>query len=417
MNKILKNKLGMDFPSILNDIPENEYLVEGAELKCSCGTETSLLKVPNSQSVLLKGAAKINCKDCRKEENIQSFGNCTNVFNQKCQELMDLEDKWVNLLIGNTKIEQVNGEDAVILWSVLMCNRGGIIIPQNSGQNLLMYTKDGKIIYNWNRIKKLFEKDSSLITEKELRYLVEVAESLSESEDMVEFIKSGYTKEIYDSYFRISDVFNAVIKAAQYETIIKGVTGNLSEEEYIKQIMKYEVMKESTKHGIWRFEDQKEQKNIITAMQNFRFEKGDDSFKYPSWIWKTQDFSYMPDIYHFFRVEEIVRYQGKGTEILVIEGITARNDIEDINDNLKTVVSNFLENALYVYGLGKSKPIIQILVPTATSLPDLEDKGEYDYKAFIVDFDLHEIQIEIPEECGIEKELKNKHINYLFHYF
>ena len=277
MNKILKNKLGMDFPSILNDIPENEYLVEGAELKCSCGTETSLLKVPNSQSVLLKGAAKINCKDCRKEENIQSFGNCTNVFNQKCQELMDLEDKWVNLLIGNTKIEQVNGEDAVILWSVLMCNRGGIIIPQNSGQNLLMYTKDGKIIYNWNRIKKLFEKDSSLITEKELRYLVEVAESLSESEDMVEFIKSGYTKEIYDSYFRISDVFNAVIKAAQYETIIKGVTGNLSEEEYIKQIMKYEVMKESTKHGIWRFEDQKEQKNIITAMQNFRFEKGDDS--------------------------------------------------------------------------------------------------------------------------------------------
>ena len=116
----------------------------------------------------------------------------------------------------------------------------------------------------------------------------------------------------------------------------------------------------------------------------------------------------MPDIYHFFRVEEIVRYQGKGTEILVIEGITARNDIEDINDNLKTVVSNFLENALYVYGLGKSKPIIQILVPTATSLPDLEDKGEYDYKAFIVDFDLHEIQIEIPEECGIEKELKNK---------
>lgn len=423
------------------DIQENEYLVEGAELKCDGGTKTSLLKVSNSQNVLLKGPVKINCKDCKKEKNIQSFGKCTKVFNKECQELMDLQDKWNNLLIGDTKIEQVNGEDAVILHSLLLCNRGGIIIPQDSGQNLLMYTKNGKIIYNWDKIKKLFEKDPSLVTEKEFCYLVEVAKSLSESEDMVEFINCSYTKrwEYSEYWIEPSDTFHTVIEAAEYETIIKGITANISEEEYIKQIMKYEIIKETAtmkydyelvlqNNEKYDSEKMKTGIELWEAMQNFRFKVDDyESFKYPSWILQEQSFSYWPKIYQPYRDSKIVRYQGKGAQVSIIEGLTERNNISDINNNLQTIASNFVQNALYVYGLGDKKPIIQILIPTAASaMLDVKSEEEYDDAAFISEFNLHDIQIEkvtevkeskdkvFPSDKTIEKvEEKNNIINQI----
>lgn len=51
------------------------YLVEGARLRCLCGSKYGRLKVTD-HGYYADGKRKANCKDCLPDVNIPDFGMC-----------------------------------------------------------------------------------------------------------------------------------------------------------------------------------------------------------------------------------------------------------------------------------------------------------------------------------------------------
>lgn len=64
------------------------YLVEGAKLRCICGSECSSLKVPEAHGYIADNKKKATCKDCIAEYNISHFGQCA--LNQEGKLAKDL---------------------------------------------------------------------------------------------------------------------------------------------------------------------------------------------------------------------------------------------------------------------------------------------------------------------------------------
>lgn len=112
-----------------------EYLVEGAKLVCIQGGKFSLLKIPNGHGYVSGGKRKANCKDCKACVNIDDFGECKkNETTHLCKGYMELAEKWENVGGFLSKVEKIDGEEAITMDSVLICKRGGIIMPITSGQ-------------------------------------------------------------------------------------------------------------------------------------------------------------------------------------------------------------------------------------------------------------------------------------------
>lgn len=112
-----------------------EYLVEGAKLCCVNGSEITQLAVPSGHGYTSGGKKKANCKDCKQSENIPYFGKCRkNEETHQCEGFMELMDHWEETAVSSTKAEDVSGELAISMSSVLICKKGGIIIPVTSGQ-------------------------------------------------------------------------------------------------------------------------------------------------------------------------------------------------------------------------------------------------------------------------------------------
>lgn len=109
------------------------YLVEGARLKCLNGDKSSTLKVTD-HGYYADGKKKANCKDCLADVNISDFGTCKkNKEGKVCKGFMKLSDSWIDT--GNSSnLERVGGSAALTMDSVLLCNRGGLIVPETSGQ-------------------------------------------------------------------------------------------------------------------------------------------------------------------------------------------------------------------------------------------------------------------------------------------
>jgi len=112
-----------------------EYLVEGAKLFCVNGSKITLLQIPDGHSYTSGGRKKANCRDCKACANIESFGDChKNDDTHQCEGFMDLDEKWENTSVSGAKAELVCGEEAITMSSVLLCKKGGIVIPVTSGQ-------------------------------------------------------------------------------------------------------------------------------------------------------------------------------------------------------------------------------------------------------------------------------------------
>lgn len=112
-----------------------EYLVEGAVLMCVNGGECGMLKIPAGHGYTSGGKKKANCTDCIACENIPYFGSCRkNEKDHQCEGFMKLADKWESMAVSVTKPEKVDGEDALTMDSILLCKKGGIIMPLTSGQ-------------------------------------------------------------------------------------------------------------------------------------------------------------------------------------------------------------------------------------------------------------------------------------------
>ncbi|MGL5437592.1 MAG: RHS repeat-associated core domain-containing protein [Lachnospiraceae bacterium] len=132
-------KIGAELIKVAGDcqkyVDSKEYLVEGAKLVCVHGNKITVLQVPENHNYTSGGRKKANCKDCKACENIEYFGNCRkNEDTNLCEGFMSLEEQWENTAISGTMAEQVSGEEAITMSSVLLCKKGGIIIPVTSGQ-------------------------------------------------------------------------------------------------------------------------------------------------------------------------------------------------------------------------------------------------------------------------------------------
>lgn len=150
-----KLNLGFGLGNIFNQDKKStdstQYLVEGAKLMCVNGSCITQLKLPENHNYTSGGKQKANCKDCKACVNIPYFGECKkNQDTHQCEGFMDLVEKWENTTVSATKAEMVGGEDAISMSSVLMCKKGGIIIPVTSGQGY-----DGAI--NWAAFLKRYQ--------------------------------------------------------------------------------------------------------------------------------------------------------------------------------------------------------------------------------------------------------------------
>lgn len=107
------------------------YVVDGAKLKCSCGTITSNLKVAINHNASIEGKLQANIKDSRPNVNIKSFGPCGNRPKRKPCDLK-ITGQWSS---GKTDVK-VGGAPALLKSSKLRCNRGGTISIVDPGQKL-----------------------------------------------------------------------------------------------------------------------------------------------------------------------------------------------------------------------------------------------------------------------------------------
>ena len=111
------------------------YLVEGAMLRCRYGSSSGVLQIPNGHGYTANGLKKANCKDCKPNENIPSFGLCrANGAGKDCREHRILADKWSNSGGSSWSLEELLGHAALTMDSFLVCMQGGIIVPESSGQ-------------------------------------------------------------------------------------------------------------------------------------------------------------------------------------------------------------------------------------------------------------------------------------------
>ena len=112
-----------------------EHLVAGAKLMCIHGSKHTLLELPVGHGYTSGGRQKANCLDCIRGKNIQPFGICTREGkHQPCEGQMLLESRWQSMSIPAARPELVNGYPALTMDSVLLCRRGGLIMPLTSGQ-------------------------------------------------------------------------------------------------------------------------------------------------------------------------------------------------------------------------------------------------------------------------------------------
>lgn len=111
------------------------YLVTGAKLRCMWGSTPGTLVISEGHNVIASGRPKANYSDSRKGENIPDFGICgISSCGRTCKECMSLADKWINTSGSSWKLEKLNGDTALTMDSILLCRKGGVIVPETSGQ-------------------------------------------------------------------------------------------------------------------------------------------------------------------------------------------------------------------------------------------------------------------------------------------
>ncbi|MDR1548579.1 MAG: DUF4280 domain-containing protein [Hungatella sp.] len=102
---------------------------EGAILRCSMGTATSELKVPQGHGASLQGKNQATIADHVGNVNIMPFGMCTKTNPPTpCNPATAL--KWIN----GKKDYQLKGEMALLNTCIVSCVQGGIIKIEQSGQ-------------------------------------------------------------------------------------------------------------------------------------------------------------------------------------------------------------------------------------------------------------------------------------------
>ncbi|WP_413773645.1 DUF4280 domain-containing protein [Paenibacillus campinasensis] len=125
---------------------EASYVVAGAILSCSCGTQLTRLKLPYSHGVYVKEKPQMNIDDYVPNVNIINFGNCTNQLNpavqngqfdtegvQKAPCVPVITGPWIN---GKSDV-LIEGSPALLSTCTNTCiYAGSLIVIEDDGQNL-----------------------------------------------------------------------------------------------------------------------------------------------------------------------------------------------------------------------------------------------------------------------------------------
>ncbi len=125
---------------------KQSYVVAGAILSCSCGTQPTRLELPLSHGVSIKGKAQANVEDYVSGRNIVSFGNCSSVQNPAVQSSTMVDSYGVKKSpcvpvltmpwIGGKEDVQIEGRSALLSGCRHQCLYGGSIRIEDDGQNL-----------------------------------------------------------------------------------------------------------------------------------------------------------------------------------------------------------------------------------------------------------------------------------------
>ena len=113
-----------------------EYVVRGAEVSCSYGSNTCVLNLKDDHGVHTSDERPLITENDSTTDNIKSFGMCNKNRSKPCKCDPKLGKWWVTDN-SNMKIfdNAVGGErDAVTEDSIAACNKGGIVSFKTSGQ-------------------------------------------------------------------------------------------------------------------------------------------------------------------------------------------------------------------------------------------------------------------------------------------
>ena len=106
--------------------PTASPIVDGVILECSCGTSPTPLKVTSQSNLSMRGKFTATEKDCKAHENIEPFGNCTNIpFTPTCP--LAIIGKWEN----TSKTFTIKDAPVLLDCSSMKCTIGGEIKPTN----------------------------------------------------------------------------------------------------------------------------------------------------------------------------------------------------------------------------------------------------------------------------------------------
>jgi len=105
------------------------YVVEGATLTCTLGSNLNQLQIPNRRCILINGKKQANIADHIGRFNIISFGSCSrSIPPPPC--INATINKWVN----GKENGFVDDEQALLNTSINLCACGGVISIVNDGQ-------------------------------------------------------------------------------------------------------------------------------------------------------------------------------------------------------------------------------------------------------------------------------------------
>jgi hypothetical protein len=105
---------------------EKTYVVHGAKMSCTSGSSASLLVIPNSHGVYLKGQPQLNIKDYKPGSNIKPFGTCKKLKGP-CSPATS---PW----IGGKEDVLIEGAPALLNTCINACKVGGAISITDDGQ-------------------------------------------------------------------------------------------------------------------------------------------------------------------------------------------------------------------------------------------------------------------------------------------
>lgn len=105
-----------------------DYAVSGATVSCSQGTRDVQIVFPDRGYIAGYGETGLDIDTSAASNFSAAFGLCSCTREQCCPSLVD---RWVE----SEKRQTINGGHPLLVKSMLVCTKGGVIGFKNSGQN------------------------------------------------------------------------------------------------------------------------------------------------------------------------------------------------------------------------------------------------------------------------------------------